>query len=93
MKLFVQKLQQLIRQLASKKLAIKSSYLSKKMLSQVVKLHLSNDWNQTVLNAKKVVQYSTYFSFKDLSDDETSNVMLHLNKLVETDHSPLEIAK
>lgn len=54
MKLFVQKLQQLIRQLASKKLAIKSSYLSKKMLSQVVKLHLSNDWNQTVLNAKKL---------------------------------------
>lgn len=92
MKLFVQKLQQLIRQLTSKKLAI-TSYLSKKMLSQVVKLHLSYDWNQTVSNAKKVVQYSTYFNLKDLFGDETSNVKLHLNKLVETNHSPLEIAK
>ena len=52
------------------------------------------DWNRAVLEAEKIVGYSTSFlSLRCLLSDELSNVAVHMRKLVGTGHPLLKTAR
>ncbi|XP_067674161.1 all trans-polyprenyl-diphosphate synthase PDSS2-like isoform X2 [Haliotis asinina] len=53
-----------------------------------------SDWNKAVSNAEKIVGYPTSFmSLRCLLSDEISNVVLHMRKLVGTQHPLLRTAR
>lgn len=55
---------------------------------------IKSDWNDTLSNAERIVQYPTSFlSLKFLLKDEISNLVIHIRKLLATKHPVIETAK
>jgi len=63
-------------------------YSNVNQVENKVAVKQKTDWNKTILEAKKVVGYSTFFL-----DDEIANAALHLRKLVDSSPHVLKIAE